>query len=165
MRKTTEVTVQANRKTIALPSAACLRRDRTLSTFCVLVAEQPDRAAADLPAYLREALPIAIADEINRCAPLEPEQMIAELTQTLSLHTNTSQEDRKTWLLAASVELESIPADLAREALAEARRACRFTGDVIPFVFNYVADYPARRRKRLANLQLLARVAGVNLGA
>lgn len=145
--------------------AATLRRDRKLSTFLTLAAEQPDEARANLPAYLRAALPILVEDEAARCAPATGEQIAAALSKTLSTGIGgpMSDAERREWQITLADDMRDIPADLALEALRQARRSCTRAGEVLPFVVGYVEDYPARRRARLQSLIKLADVAGVSI--
>lgn len=113
---------------------------------------------------LRVALPALIEHENARCQPMEGDRLTSALTETLALcGGNLQQSDRITWQLAFASNVQDIPADLLLEALRESRGKCRFADEILPFVREYVGDYPARRRARLASIIQLADVAGVEI--
>lgn len=140
---------------------ATFKQDRRLAMYCARATENPE-AVADLPADIRAALPVLIDDMAGRCAPLGPDPMTAEFTQTLALIGGAMpHNERVEWQIAMGAELQEVPADLARGAMQHARRTCRRAAEVLPCVIAYVEDYPARRRARLVELTRLADVAGV----
>jgi endo-alpha-1,4-polygalactosaminidase (GH114 family) len=96
-------------------------------------------------------------------APADIDDLTTALTRTLGqgMGGPMSAADRELWQLNMIDDLQEIPGDLAIEALAKARQHCRRASEVLPFVIEYVEDYPARRRNRLAQLIQLADVAGV----
>jgi hypothetical protein len=120
---------------------------------------------ASLPAYLREALPVLVEVEAMRCAPATAEQIGAALSKTLSTGMGgpMSDSERAEWQLTLADHMREIPADLALEALKNARENCTRSSEVLPFVMRYVEGYPARRRARLQSLIKLADVAGVSI--
>lgn len=109
------------------------------------------------------ALPQIIADEVRRCEPCSLDKLTTLLSATLATGMGgpMSVEERHQWLTVVAADLSEIPADLAVEALTKARRSCRFASEVLPFIFEYVGDLGARRRRRLQSLIHLADVAGV----
>lgn len=72
--------------------------------------------------------------------------------------------EREQWVLSVMDDMRDIPGDLALEAIREARKVCTRAAEVLPFVVSYVEDFPARRRRRLQRLLVLADVAGVEVG-
>lgn len=146
-------------------AVATSRQERQLSTFLTLAAEQPDEARANLPACLREALPMLIEDAAVRCEPATAQEIGAALSKTLSTGIGgpMSDAERAEWQFTLADHMHEIPADLAIEALKAARETCTRAGEVLPFVMQYVEGYPARRRARLQSLIKLADVAGVSI--
>lgn len=145
--------------------AAMLRQDRQLQSFLTLAEEAPDQARANLPAYLRSALPMLVEHAMQRCAPADPVVLTEALTRTLAqgMGGPMSDSERAEWYQVLNEDMRDIPGDLALEALREARRHCTRASEVLPFVHRFVEDYPARRRARLKSLINLADVAGVEI--
>ena len=142
---------------------AMWRQDRRLGTFCTLAEECPDEARANLPASLREALPMLVDHAVAQSAPADHDALTLELTRCLAngMGGPMKEKERTEWQLSLVADLQEIPADLAIEALRKARQTCTRAAEVLPFVFSYVEDLPARRRARLRQLITLADVVGV----
>lgn len=61
------------------------------------------------------------------------------------------------FIVAATMELESLPADLVLEALAHVRKTVTDERAIVPGVFEWCEDYPKRRRQQLDKLRTLGR--------
>lgn len=114
-----------------------------------------------LPAIVRDALPAIIAHHRAQLAPGRDKDLTVALTQTCALvGFSGSEASRTEWIAAAAARLQELPGDLVFEALRDAEKTCRHTAAIIPAVFAYAEDYPARRRARLAKLLVLAEAIG-----
>lgn len=124
--------------------------------------ENPESIRGKVPADICAALPALVADARARLRPAGADPISAALTGTLAiLGGPMSQADREAWQIAVGMELRNIPGDLALEGLQHARRTCDDARKVLPAVFEYAGEWPARRKKYLEGLLSLAAVSEV----
>lgn len=106
------------------------------------------------PATLMFKLPAIHHAMCDRLAPCSIDETKALLTKTLALLGTRMSEAAKTeFMITAYEEFLDMPATLVSEGLREARRTCTDERQIVPFVVNYVADYPAKWRAALDGVE------------
>lgn len=83
--------------------------------------------------------------------PASPPEMAAELARCLTLcaPSGMTQDDRAEWIAMAILETRDMPADLFRDACAQARRTCDHPAKIIPAICRYEPEnWPTAARRR-----------------
>ncbi len=122
--------------------------------------------SANVPAVpddLAAALPFVVDAARRDFNPLTDDQLSDELTAVVAaLGIGASQNEKREWMMAATLQLSRFPAGLCREGLHESVLNCDRLTQVIKFVAGYCEDYPQRMAARLDRLERLLAITERN---